>query len=227
MVCRVGALGLLLLTSAAGAAPITGAFSSGAVVEGFEGLNRPYPPSAGVNLPTPFTFPSGVVLTSPAPNRTDSFGPFIVDNGGFFGLYPGEFVPAGTAYLGQAAPNLLTGPIVLTFASPQRRAGALVAFAELPNTTLTISALGAGGVVLESITQSGVTPERWAGNFVGFEREEGIAALSFAGDGSGVLRIDELTFEGAGGPAQVPLPGALGLGVGWVGMVVGWRRGRG
>ena len=57
-------------------------FAADAKVEGFEHLHRPQTPSASANLPTPFKFPSGVTLTAPSPNRSDSFGPFIVDNGG-------------------------------------------------------------------------------------------------------------------------------------------------
>lgn len=184
-------------------------FAADAKVEGFEHLHRPQTPSASANLPTPFKFPSGVTLTAPSPNRSDSFGPFIVDNGGFFGLYPGEYVPDGTAYLGQANPNLLTGPLVFTFLSPQFRVGALIACAtpDDPNAFVTMSVYAGDDRLLESITTRGVDPSEWANNFMGLERSEGIKKVAFSSDGGGVLRLDDLTFQ------AVPLPAGVWLGM--------------
>jgi hypothetical protein len=213
----VSLLACIVLQSAVRASPITrGAFTAAAKVEGFENLHRPSTPSASQNLPIPFTFRSGVVLTSPAPNRADSSGVFIVDGDGFFGLYPYEDVPDGTAYLGQANPSLLTGPIVFTFPTLEARVGALIAVAmpETPDSWATLSAYGADGKLLESLTTRGIQPDKWATNFIGIQRPEGIKSIAISSDGSGVLRLDDLTFEALADvppPPAAPLPAALGM----------------
>ena len=208
--CLVCAALFSIVATGARANPVLrSAFTAAAKIEGFEHLNRPSVPDAAANLPTPFVFPSGVTLTAPAPNRHDTSGPFIVDNGGFFGLYPGEYVPDGTAYLGQANPNIFTGPLVFTFSTVQLRVGALIAVAtpETPNSFVTMSVYGTDDKLLESITTRGVQPPAWATNFIGLERAEGIKKVVFSSDGSGVLRLDDLTFQ------VVPLPRGFWLGI--------------
>jgi hypothetical protein len=208
---RVVGLGLFasLATTVEASPVLRSAFAADTKVEGFEHLNRPQTPIASANLPTPFMFPSGVKLTAPAPNRNDSSGVFIVDNGGFYGLGAGEYVPDGTAYLGQANPNLFTGPIVFTFTGLQARVGALIAVAtpDSPQSFVTMSVYGTDDRLLESITTRGVQPSGWANNFVGLERGEGITKVAFSSDGGGVLRLDDLTFQ------AVPVPAGF-----WVGM---------
>jgi hypothetical protein len=179
------------------------AFSANATVEGFEGIV-----STGNNLAiqTPFIFPSGVALTGPSPSIEGSFGPFVV-TGGFFGIGGGADIPDGVAYLGQSNPNDLTGPLVFTFPTPVLRAGAFASTTDPPNNphaTVIMEALDSHGNVLESATISSVSPSQWASNFVGIQNSAMISQLEFIGDRTGVLRIDDLTFE-------VPEPSSLAI----------------
>jgi hypothetical protein len=177
-------------------------FSAAAKVEGFEGIVN------GTNLAiqTPYIFPSGVSLTGPVPSISGTFGPYIVGDG-FFGLLGGQDVPDGAAYLGQAAPDNRTGPLVFTFPTPVYRAGAYICIAvppSTPNASVIMEALNSAGQVLESATISDISPAEWSSDFVGIQNSGMIAQLEFVGDESGVLRIDDLTFE-------VPEPSSLAI----------------
>jgi hypothetical protein len=170
-------------------------------VESFENLNRPDTPSARANLPTPFVFPSGVTLSNPTPNRSDSFGVFIVDKMGFFGYVYDNRIPDGTSYLGQANNGLFDSGVEFTFLNPQLRVGAFTA------TPLTISVYGTTGNLLESIVDAGASIDDWKNHFIGIQRNEGIKRIVFKGAGDDVLRLDELTFEAVPEPSTLALLG--------------------
>lgn len=190
--------------STATAAPPAG-FSPLATSESFEDLNRPSTPSAIGNLPTPFTFPSGLSIVSPAPNSGDSSGVFVVE-GGFFGFLPGpngEGVPDGKAYLGQGAPGL-TDAIRLNFPQTVAKVGAYVAITGDNNGTVTVSALSAANTVLDSAVVTGIGPAGWPQNFVTLS-SAGIVSLLFTGDGGGVLRVDQVTWDPVPEPSSVAL----------------------
>ena len=177
-------------------------FSAAAKVEGFEGIVN----GTDLAIQTPYAFSSGVRLTGPTPSIAGTYGPYIVGDG-FYGLYGGEDVPDGVAYLGQANPDLFTGPLVFTFASPVYRSLRYVCTTDPPyNPTATVimEALNSSGQLLESATISGVSPTQWSSHFVGIQNSGMIAQLEFIGDKSGVLRIDDLVFE-------VPEPASIAL----------------
>jgi hypothetical protein len=175
------------------------AFNSSAVVEGFEAVPTAY---YGVgpdyDVVTPYTFPSGVILSSPVPNLSN--GTVDVVQGGFFGITAGQDVPDGIGYLGQVDPGAFSGPIQLTFPYPVYLAGAYVQDTSLE----TMSVLGTSGNVLESDTMQGVSLGSWATNFVAFQESQPIGSLVFTGNKSDVIRIDDVTF-------QVPEPSTAGL----------------
>jgi hypothetical protein len=181
------------------------AFTAAATVESFEGIVN----NTDLAIQTPFHFPSdsAVTLTGPVPSISGTFGPYIVGDG-FFGLSSGQFVPDGKAYLGQSNPNLDTGPLEFTFATPMLRVGALFAtstpFDSSP-ASVTLEAIGANGTLLESVSVTGVQPQAWATDFVGIQRGEGIARLIVAGNKQGVLRMDDLTFEALPEPSGIAL----------------------
>jgi hypothetical protein len=200
-----------LTTSLATAAPP--GFSPSAVSESFEDLNRPDVPSAILNLPTPFTFPSGLSIVSPVPNAVDTSGVFIVE-GGFFGFTPGpndEGIPDGEAYLGQGNPGL-TDPVRLAFPQTVARVGAYVAINGVDVDSVTVAALDAANIVLDSTVVSNIGPPDWSQNFVTLS-SPGIASLQFTGTGSGVLRVDLVTWD------VVPEPASAGL-AGFVAVVI-------
>jgi hypothetical protein len=217
-----------LLGLAPGASAITitpSAFGSTALVESFEGLavgpNVAASPYGNIVEPGsvgPFTFTSGIVLTSPVPNPgTLNNGVFVHD----FSLGSGASnnwaangvvasaadVPLGTAYLG-AFDNATggTAPVSLSlrFASDVLRVGAVLTGA--PGLTLRLDAYDANDVLLESATIATVPVTSWMGNFLGIERTEGIRRIVFSGADFG---IDALRFEAA--PVNVPEPEGLAL----------------
>ena len=205
-VLAIGLAVSVLAASAAGRTIQLDDFSGHASVESFEGLNRPSLPNASINLPIPFIFPSGVAITQPAPNRTDSFGVFIIDGGGFFG-YSFEsivpYIPSGTAYVGQAN----AGGITFSFAQPIYRVGLFVAadpFHGGLSGPVEISIRDTTGQVLETTVVTDVLKETWKTSFIGFENASGIKHIHIKGDGGDVLRIDNLTFE-------VPEPASASL----------------
>jgi hypothetical protein len=190
-------------TSLATAAPP--GFSPSAVSESFEDLNRPDVPSAILNLPTPFTFPSGLSIVSPVPNAVDTTGVFVVE-GGFFGFSPGpngEGIPDGEAYLGQGNPGG-TDPVRLEFPETVARVGAYVAIDGVDEDTVTVSALDAQNMVLASTVVTGINPAEWPQNFVTLA-SPGIASLQFTGTGAGVLRVDLVTWDVVPEPATAML----------------------
>lgn len=202
----------------AGAAPFfLDTFGAGAGVESFEGLERPNSIVASVNLPTPFTFPSGLELTKPSPNNNNSFGPFIVAaapfdptatslTGGFYGYTIASDptkVPDGGAYLGQASPSALDNTLEFRFDRPVRKVGMYLAVATptAPAASATIKVYNAANVLLETLTSVGVTVDGWSSNFVGIQRSEVIDRMEITGIGTGVLRVDVIKWE------EVPEPG--------------------
>jgi hypothetical protein len=209
------ALTLTGITSAAAAPP---GFSSSAASESFENLNRPDVSSAIINLPTPFTFPSGLSIVSPVPNAIDSSGVFIVE-GGFFGFSPGpngEGIPDGEAYLGQGNPGL-TDPIRLAFPQTVVKVGAYVSIDGVDEQMITVSALDASSSELASTVVTSVGPAEWPQHFITLF-SPGISSLQFAGTGSGVLRVDLVTWD------VVPEPSAALLTVVGVLQLIGRRR---
>ena len=176
-------------------------FSPTATVESFEGIA-----GQGNDFPinTPFSFSTGVVLTGPVPSSAGSFGPFIVE-GGFFGL-GGGVAPHGAADLGQANPNLLTGPLEFTFATPVLRGCVRIHHGYVKRFECnrdhasdkfqrTVARIRHD---FEYLTNTMVI------QFCCNPCPEMIAKLKFVGDTGGVLRIDDLSFE-------VPEPCGLSL----------------
>ena len=94
-------LSCLLSNSVQAASVGRSSFSAAAKVEGFEGIAN----GTDLAIQTPYAFSSGVRLTGPTPSIAGTYGPYIVGDG-FYGLYGGEDVPDGVAYLGQANPDL-------------------------------------------------------------------------------------------------------------------------
>lgn len=233
LVCGSAVAAVLVAAGSVAAGPVgLGAFGGGTVIESFEGL------SAGPNIPAgtfvgslqpgtsgPYTFASGVSFVDPVPNTARS-GVFVFDYaiGGAsttgFGLAANGTinsateVPDGTAYI---ARNSGSGFMTFEFASVVDRVGAFVTSA--PG-SLTIEALSAADVVLDSTSISAVDESLWGSNFLGIETA-GIKKVRFSGR---FVIMDQLRWE-LDNPI-IPLPSGVAMGVVGIGLV-GVRRRRG
>jgi hypothetical protein len=205
--------------------------STTGAVESFEGLSagpnitQPYA-SYGYLEPgvvSPFTFASGVTLTSPIPNPGIGTGVIIGDwaigSSGFGlgsnGSVSAADVPSGTAYIALDDPAT-SGPMEFTFASDVFSVGALVTAA---SGDITLSAFDSLGNPLGTASVASVYVTNWGSNWLGFASGTGIRKVQFNGD---FLVLDDLTFDGV---SPIPAPGAVVLGLLGTGLV-GWLRKR-
>ena len=208
MIRTIAILQMSLLASGSASVAVAAlppGFSPSAVSESFENLNRPDSPNAIDNLPTPFTFPSGLSIVSPAPNAVDSTGVFVVE-GGFFGFAPGpngQGIPDGEAYLGQGNPGL-ADPVRLLFPQTVAKIGAYVAVKDDNGGSVIVEALNDQNGVLASTVVTGIGPAEWLQNFIMLS-SPGIASMRFTGNGVGVLRVDLVAWETVPEPSSVAL----------------------
>lgn len=203
-----------------------GDFGKTSVIESFEdlspGLNMSFNGGGylGPAVNEPFTFASGVALTSPAPNSSIYEGTVIGDwSRGFsyFGLMgngaieSAEDVPDGSAYLGFNNPAS-SGSIEFTFASNVLRAGALVTSESSGfsgNGVISLLAFDSSNNFLDKVSISSVSVSDWRTNFLGLEHSSGIRKIVFKGN---FTVLDKLTFEAIPSSESIPEPATfLGL----------------
>lgn len=176
------------------------AFGADAIMESFEAMA---PFGGNLAIHEDVLLPSGALLLAPRPIRFDSFSAFFV-GGGFFGLPSSSpFVPDGRSYVGQANSGLFDAGIGFELPAGINHVGAFIAFDRIDNpfAVVRVAARRVDGSLIEETIVPGPSNAEWADAFFGFWTEEPINVIEFEGDGSCVLRIDELTFEAT---AQVP-----------------------
>lgn len=72
-------------------------------------------------------------------------------------------------------------------------------------------AFDVNGNLLEMTKITNIDVSQWSDDFVGIERSEGIAKIAFDGNGAGVLRIDDLTWDALPEPSVAAAFGILVL----------------
>lgn len=205
------------------------------IVESFEGLS-PGPnismlPGLGILKPGingPFTFPSGVTLTSPVPNPSRPASGVQVDD---WSIGPASFgvgeqgsidsagdVPNGTAFL---ALDAIPGPIELTFPADVLSVGALVtgSAGNSPG-SIVLTAFGDSNNILSTVRVPAVPVSAWPTNFIGVQSTSAIHKVWFQNSdtsaGFNVFVLDDLVFQPVPEPNYPPLVLVLiSLGVGF------------
>lgn len=207
---------------------VPGDFGASAVIESFEGL------SCGTNIPAvgngaflqpgfiePYTFPSGVTLTEPAPNSSEEgtlIGDFTLGDASATLLWNSiqseSDVAFGTAYMISGG-DLSCGFVEFTFPTDMLRVGAYLSGG---NDYAWLSVFDASGALLERdfVNTGGGGVDIWRTNFIGFESTAGIRKITIEGGpnmtlvvGPRHLLIDGLTFDPIPEPTTILL---LGLG---------------
>ena len=135
-------------------------------------------------------------MSQPAPNRGDSHGVFIVEcdtlPSGFFGFDCSTdfgFIPDGSAWVGLANPSLLFPGIEFTFPGDVSRASLFLA-----GENLSVTAFDASGTQVDFAIVPGAPFTQWSTNLVEVSSAGGIRTIWIEGDGSGILRLDALSF---------------------------------
>lgn len=196
------------------------AFGPAAIVESFEALqpgpniDQPWASTGNAALvpgtETAYTFASGVTLTQPIPNNSDSavvldFAYSNLDATWGLSDETGDIdspsqVPFGTAYLGWNMPSE-GGSVEFTFPTDMSRVGAYAIAAYDATHSLdglvTMSAYDANGTLLETVAVGPAHSSDWGTSFLGIENAAGIRKVTFNGD---YMVLDGLTFERPGVP---------------------------
>ena len=170
------------------------------VVESFEGLvasaNNPKSPGLGEFSPgavSPFTFSSGLTLTTPIPNPGEGNNGVVIGDwsqgsanlglGTNGSITSASHIPGGTAYLFVDSVASSSGPVGLTF---PRDVGAIGAYATgNGGSSVTLKAFDAGGNLLETITIAAQARTLWTAKdptaFIGL-KQPNIRRVEFSGD---------------------------------------------
>jgi hypothetical protein len=150
------------------------------------------------NLITPFNFASGISLTKPVPNSTDSFGAIIVDcfnGGGFFGFScaDNQHIPNGTAFLGVASLGFSVSELEFTFPGNVDSVSAAISASNSdPADSFIMTAFSANGTMLSSSTANGVALPSWRGNLTTITADNQIRSIRFRSMTNGSIVIDQL-----------------------------------
>lgn len=164
-------------------------FASGS--ESFEGIGDG-------NLITPRRFASGLSLTKPVPNSTDSFGAIIVDcfdGGGFFGFScaDNQHIPNGTAFLGVASLGFSFPELEFTFPANVDSVSAAISASDSDTAdSFIMTAFSANGTVLGSSTANGVALPSWRGNLATVTADNQIRSIRFRTMTNGSIVIDQI-----------------------------------